>query len=100
MKQPSSPPFPLLIRGWCFGHKSSHSFARTGCGFGEAWRVGGWFQRDGSEEGLDGSTGAPPSQEAWLLRPSAARRLSEKKLQHVLAQKWNNLRFTANLNSK
>lgn len=63
-------------------------------------RVGGWFLRDGSEEGLDGSTGAPPSQEAWHLRPSAARRLSEKKLQHVLAQKWNNLRFTANLNSK
>lgn len=27
-------------------------------------------------------------------------RLREKKLQHVLAQKWNNLRFTANLNSK
>lgn len=97
MKQPSSPPRP--DPRMVFRSQKQSLFCADRVDLVRR-RVGGWFQMDGSEEGLDGSTGAPPSQEAWLLRPSAAWRLSEKKLQHVLAQKWNNLRFTANLNSK
>lgn len=92
-----SAPGPSRMMVVC--HKSSHSFASA-----DRSNARDWLQ--GSQDIPAGrATIVPPSQEArnhsWPTPEQCHSASSEeKKLQHVLAPKWNNLKFTSNLNSK